>query len=71
MKKAMLLFCLSMIASAQVLVKQSVNENPATGVKIVTVLLTVKGDKPYNRVSVQRTQGDQARAANQRAGVSD
>jgi hypothetical protein len=48
MKTIMLILCLSMIASAQVLVNQSVNENPATGVKIVTVLLTVKGDKPYS-----------------------
>jgi len=48
MKTVMLLFCLSMIASAQVLVKQSVNDNPVTGVKIVTVLLTVRGDRPYS-----------------------
>jgi hypothetical protein len=48
MKNIMLIFCLSGIASAEVLVKQSVNENPATGVRIVTVLLTVKGDKPYS-----------------------
>lgn len=38
---------LSMVASAQVQAKQSVKDDPATGVKIVTVLLTVKGDKPY------------------------
>ena len=48
MKRILLILCLSMIASAQVLVKQSVNEKPATGVKILTVLLTIKGDKPYS-----------------------
>src|SRR5712671_3079896 len=48
MKNIILILCLSTIASAEVLVNQSVNENPATGVKIVTVLLTVKGDKPYS-----------------------
>jgi hypothetical protein len=48
MKKIMLIFCLSMIASAEVLVNESVNANPVTGVKLVTVLLTIKGDKPYS-----------------------
>jgi len=48
MKNTMLMFCLSMIASAEVLVNESVKTNPVTGVKLVTVLLTVKGDKPYS-----------------------
>ena len=47
MKKVMLIFCLSMIASAEVLVNESVKANPVTGVKLTTVLLTIKGDKPY------------------------
>src|ERR1035441_10526041 len=47
MKKIMLIFCLSMIASAEVLVSESVKANPVTGVKLVTVLMTIKGDKPY------------------------
>jgi hypothetical protein len=48
MKKVMLIFCLSMIASAEVLVNESVKANPVTGVKLVTVLMTIKGDKPYS-----------------------
>ena len=48
MKKIMLIFCLSVIASAEVLVNESVKVNPVTGVKLVTVLLSVKGDKPYS-----------------------
>ena len=48
MKKVMLIFCLSMIASAEVLVSESVKANPVTGVKLVTVLLTIKGDKSYS-----------------------
>ena len=39
---------LSMIAPAEVLVNESVKTNPLTGVKLVTVLMTVKGDKPYS-----------------------
>ena len=48
MKKILLIVCLSMIASAEVLVNESVKANPVTGVKLVTVLLTIKGDKPYS-----------------------
>ena len=48
MKKIMLIVCLSVIASAEVLVNESVKTNPLTGVKLVTVLMTVKGDKPYS-----------------------
>ena len=48
MKKIMLIFCLSLIASAEVLVNESVKANPVTGVKLVTVLTTIKGDKPYS-----------------------
>jgi hypothetical protein len=48
MKKILLFFCLPMIASAEVLVNESVKADPATGVKLVTVLLTIKGDKPYS-----------------------
>ena len=48
MKKIMLIFCLSVIASAEVLVNESVKTNPLTGVKLVTVLMTIKGDKPYS-----------------------
>ena len=45
MKKILLISCLSMIASAEVLVNESVKADPVTGVKLVTVLLTIKGDK--------------------------
>ena len=49
MKKIMPSLCLlSMIASAQVQVNNSVKEDPATGMKFVTVSMTVKGDKPYS-----------------------
>ena len=48
MKTIMLMFCLSVIAPAEVLVNESVKTNPLTGVKLVTVLMTVKGDKPYS-----------------------
>ena len=48
MKKILFILCLSITALGEVRVKQSVDDNPATGVKIMTVLLTVKGDKPYS-----------------------
>ena len=49
MKKIMPSLCLlSMVAAAQVQVNKSVKEDPATGMKFVTVLMTVKGDKPYS-----------------------
>jgi hypothetical protein len=48
MKTILLIFCLSVIASAEVLVNESIKADPATGVKLVTVLLTIKGDKPYS-----------------------
>jgi len=48
MKEILLIVCLSMIASAEVLVNESVKANPVTGVKLVTVLLTIKGDKSYS-----------------------
>jgi hypothetical protein len=48
MKKLSMSCLLSMIASAQVLVNQTVTVNADTGMKIVTVSLTVKGDKPYS-----------------------
>jgi hypothetical protein len=47
-KKIMPSICLlSLVAAAQVQVNDSVKEDPATGMKFVTVLMTVKGDKPY------------------------
>jgi hypothetical protein len=45
--KTMLLCLLSVAASAQVAVTTIAKDDPATGLKIVTVLMTVKGDKPY------------------------
>jgi hypothetical protein len=49
MKKMMWIFCLlSMVASAQPLVNQTVKVNADTGMKVVTVLMTVKGDRPYS-----------------------
>jgi len=45
----MVLICLwSVVASAQVAVTRLVKDDPATGLKFVTVLLAVKGDKPYS-----------------------
>lgn len=46
--KTMLLCLLPAAASAQVAVTTIAKEDPATGLKIVTVLLTVKGNKPYS-----------------------
>src|ERR1700692_4000885 len=48
MKTILFIFFLSIIASDEVLVNESVKANPVTGVKLVTVLLTIKGDKPYS-----------------------
>lgn len=48
LKTLALLASLSIIAPAEVLVNESVKTNPLTGVKLATVLMTVKGDKPYS-----------------------
>ena len=45
--KTMLLCLLPVAASAQVAVTTIAKDDPATGLKIVNVLLTVKGDKAY------------------------
>lgn len=46
--KLILVLLLSVVASAQVEVTRLVKDDPATGLKFVTVLLAVKGDKPYS-----------------------
>ena len=46
--KTVLICLLSVVASAQVAVTRLVKDDPATGLKFVTVLLSVKGDKPYS-----------------------
>jgi hypothetical protein len=48
MKLTLVCCLLSVVASAQVTVTKLDKNDPATGIKIATVLLTVKGDKPYN-----------------------
>ena len=45
----MVLICvLSVAASAQVVVTKIAKDDPATGLKIVTVLMTVRGDNSYS-----------------------
>ena len=46
--KMVLICLLSVVASAQVEVTRLVKDDPATGLKFVTVLLAVKGDKSYS-----------------------
>jgi hypothetical protein len=46
--KMMLIYLVSVVASAQVAVTKIPKDDPATGLKIVTILMTVKGDKPYS-----------------------
>jgi hypothetical protein len=48
MKKVILVWLVSVAASAQVLVTRLVKDDPATGLQFVTVLLAVKGDKSYS-----------------------
>jgi hypothetical protein len=46
--KMVLICLLSVVASAQVEVTRLAKDDPVTGLKFVTVLLAVKGDKPYS-----------------------
>lgn len=46
--KMVLICLLAVVACAQVEVTRLAKDDPATGLKFVTVLLAVKGDKPYS-----------------------
>jgi hypothetical protein len=48
LKRAVLVCLLSVAASAQVVVTRVVKDDPATGLQFVTILLAIKGDKPYS-----------------------